>query len=151
MSENKRHPQTNDVINDKSQGSVAAHLRCGKIFNSHYFFTNLLLESAVEIFFKSMNIWQARKWIARWWSWAKAVSCDVDDADAYNWSFCELCKTNTAKIHFCQLINAHISRQYFFSDNLNGWIIRGSLILECLNVSVISWTWQFLVPNIFTR
>ena len=34
MSVNKLHSQTNITINDKSQGSVATNLRCGKIFNS---------------------------------------------------------------------------------------------------------------------
>jgi len=34
MSDNKRQSQNNVVINDKSQGCVATHLRCGKIFDS---------------------------------------------------------------------------------------------------------------------
>ena len=46
MSENKRHSQTNVSINDKSQGSVATNLRCGKIFNSVV--ANLSLSQAVK-------------------------------------------------------------------------------------------------------
>ena len=37
MRENKRHSRTNRVTNDKSQGSVATHSRCGEIFISHIF------------------------------------------------------------------------------------------------------------------
>jgi len=46
MSEKKRHSQTNVSINDKSQGSVATNLRCGKIFNSVV--ANLSLSQAVK-------------------------------------------------------------------------------------------------------
>jgi len=42
MFENKRHSPTSVVINDKSQCSVATHLKNGEVFNSHIFFTNLL-------------------------------------------------------------------------------------------------------------
>jgi len=48
MSENKRHSQTNVVINDKSQGSVPKNLRCGEIFNSHIFFKKFTAESVSE-------------------------------------------------------------------------------------------------------
>jgi len=47
MSEKKRHSQTNITINDKSQGSVATNLRCGKIFNSRVV-ANLSLSQAVK-------------------------------------------------------------------------------------------------------
>ena len=47
MSDNKRHFRTNVMINDKSQGSVATHLRCGEIFNSHVFY-KFIAESASE-------------------------------------------------------------------------------------------------------
>jgi len=47
MSEKKRHSQTNVSINDKSQGSVATNLRCGKIFNSRVV-ANLSLSQAVK-------------------------------------------------------------------------------------------------------
>ena len=46
MYKKKRNSQTNVVINDKSQGSVATHLRRGEIFNSHIL-TNLLLSLPV--------------------------------------------------------------------------------------------------------
>ena len=46
MSENKRHSQTNVMINDKSKGSVTTRLSCGKILKSH--FENLFAESASE-------------------------------------------------------------------------------------------------------
>jgi len=36
--ENKRHSPTSVVINDKSQGSVATHLKNGEMFNSHIFY-----------------------------------------------------------------------------------------------------------------
>jgi len=65
MSDNKRHFQTN-VINDKSQDSVATHLRCGEIFSSHIF-TNLLLSLQVKKTFEigeHLAKLQARRWIA---------------------------------------------------------------------------------------
>ena len=37
VSENKPHSQTNVVINEKAQGSVATRLSCGEIFNGHIF------------------------------------------------------------------------------------------------------------------
>jgi len=46
MSENKRHSQTNVMINDKSKGSVTTRLSGGKILKSH--FENLFAESASE-------------------------------------------------------------------------------------------------------
>jgi len=51
MSDNKWHSQTNVVIDDKSQGSVATHLRCGETFNS--FFYRFIAESASEKIFTS--------------------------------------------------------------------------------------------------
>jgi len=39
------------VINNKSQGNVATHLRCGEIFNSCVFF-KIIAESASEKTFK---------------------------------------------------------------------------------------------------
>jgi len=57
MSENKQHFQTNDATNDKSQGSITTHLRCGEIFNSHIFY-KFIAESAGEKLLKSVNIWQ---------------------------------------------------------------------------------------------
>jgi len=53
MSDYKRHFQTN-VINDKSQDSVATHLRCGEIFSSHIFY-KFIAESASEKNF--LNRW----------------------------------------------------------------------------------------------
>ena len=46
MSENKRHSH-NVVVDDKSQGSVATHLRCRKILNIHIFY-KFIAESASE-------------------------------------------------------------------------------------------------------
>jgi len=43
------------VINDKSQGSVAAHSRCGGLFSYH--FTKYLSLSFVVNFFKVVNVW----------------------------------------------------------------------------------------------
>jgi len=54
MSKNKRYSRTIVVINDKSQGSVATHLRCGEIFNSHF----LYKFTAGDKNFKLVNIWQ---------------------------------------------------------------------------------------------
>ena len=103
----KKHPHfisclwaCNVAFNDKSQGSVATHLRRGEIFNWHFY--KYIAECATEK--KTFEIGeylatlQARRWIACWWWWAKAVSCDVDDADAYNRSFCGLCSMDTANI-----------------------------------------------------
>ena len=101
MSDYKRHFQTN-VINDKSQDSVATHLRCGEIFSSHIF-TNLLLSLQVKKkLFKSVNIWQNYRQEGGLHV-HEAVSCDADDTDAYNRSFCGLCSMDTVKM-FCQLI-----------------------------------------------
>jgi len=47
---------------------------------------------------------------------SKAVSCDADDADVYNRSFCGLCSMHTVKIFFQLINNAYNSRQYFFGD-----------------------------------
>jgi len=55
MSENKRQSETDVVIDNKSQGSVATYLKCGGISNDH-FTTNLLPCLLVE---KIMNIWQS--------------------------------------------------------------------------------------------
>ena len=43
--------------NNVSQGNVAAHARCGKIFNI-YLTTNLPRKFYSEKFFKSVKIWQ---------------------------------------------------------------------------------------------
>jgi len=56
ISENKRHSQTKLIIN-KSQGSVATHLRCGK-FLITIFFYKFIAESASVKIFKLVNIWQ---------------------------------------------------------------------------------------------
>ena len=56
MFENKRYSQIN-VINDKSQGSVATHMMCSDIFNRHIF-TNLLLSPPVKKTFKTGEHWQ---------------------------------------------------------------------------------------------
>jgi len=45
-------------INDKSQGSVATHFRCGELFGN-YFTTDLLLILLVKQFLKSVNIWRS--------------------------------------------------------------------------------------------
>jgi len=58
ISENLRTFDACIVINDKSQGSVATHLRCGELF-SNYFTTDLLLSLLVKQFLKSVNIWQS--------------------------------------------------------------------------------------------
>ena len=50
--ENKQQSQTNVVISDKSQGSIATHLRCSGIFNNLK--TNLLLSLPVKNFVKSI-------------------------------------------------------------------------------------------------
>jgi len=66
MRENKRHSRTNGVTNDKSQGSVATHLRRAEIFSSHIF-KNLLLSQPVKKTFKIGEYvakLQARSWIA---------------------------------------------------------------------------------------
>jgi len=49
MSENERQSQTNAVINDKLQGTVVTHLRCGGIVSNH-FETGLLLSLEVKCF-----------------------------------------------------------------------------------------------------
>jgi len=54
--ENKRYSQTNVVINDKSQGSVCTHLRCGKILKRH-FLTNLLLSLPVKTRSSAISEW----------------------------------------------------------------------------------------------
>jgi len=57
MSKNEQLSETGVVINNKSQGSVATHLRCGGIFNDHYT-TNLLLSPSVKELWKSVKIWR---------------------------------------------------------------------------------------------
>ena len=47
VSENERHSQTNVTINDKSQDSVATHLRCCEIF-SIAIFLQIFANSASE-------------------------------------------------------------------------------------------------------
>jgi len=47
MSENKQHSETDVVIRNKSQGSVATHFRCGKIFTVRII-SNLLLSLQVK-------------------------------------------------------------------------------------------------------
>jgi len=44
------------VINDKPQGSVAMHFRCGGLFNDQ-FITSSLLSLLVKEFFTPVNIW----------------------------------------------------------------------------------------------
>ena len=48
------------AINDKLQGSVAAHLRCGGVINNKIK-KGLLLSLWVKKKFKSVNIWQSYK------------------------------------------------------------------------------------------
>ena len=47
------------AINNKLQGSVAAYLRCGEVFNNQI--KKGLLLSLLEKKFKSANIWQSYK------------------------------------------------------------------------------------------
>jgi len=45
-------------MNDKSRGSVATRLRCGRLF-SNRITTDLLLSLLVKQFLKSVNIWRS--------------------------------------------------------------------------------------------
>jgi len=142
MSENKRHSQTNVVINDKSRGST--HLRFSEIFSNHI----LQLYCWVCRWKNFLNRWtgylaklQARKSIAPWWSSAKAVSCDFDIVDAYNSSFSGFCSMDTVSIFSSVRPNYVMltSPDSTFSFNdcfLNGWILRDSLSLSCQTVSL---------------
>ena len=48
------------AINDKLQGSVATHLRCGGVINNQIE-KDFLLSVRVKKCFKSVNIWQSYK------------------------------------------------------------------------------------------
>ena len=50
------------AINDKLQGSLATHSRCGGVANNQI--KKGLLLSVRKNFFKSVNIWQARAWLS---------------------------------------------------------------------------------------
>ena len=59
MLENWRKSKICIVINDKSQGSIAKHLRCDELF--YYTF---IIQSAGERILKLVNIWQRpTKWL----------------------------------------------------------------------------------------
>ena len=82
------------MINDKSKASVVTRLRCGKKSLKMPYFHKFIAEYDSEKLLKSVIIWQN----CRQESSAKAVSCDVDYADADNRSFCGLCCMDNLKI-----------------------------------------------------
>jgi len=112
VSENKRHAQTNVVIDNKSH-----HPYCYKFIG----------ESASEKLFKSANIWQNYRQEG-WLHVDDRVSCDVDDADECNRSFCGLRSTDAVKIFLSVnsiiLTSPDSTFQRLF---LNGWILHDSL------------------------
>jgi len=139
-----------DLINDKSQGSVATCLRCGGLFTNH-FTTDLLLSLLVKQFLKYVNIWQSyRQEITNWpLNICKNILLQYlffcITADAYCRTvgilLWPLCVSFSQWTKYCWN-----DCKEFLTTVLSGWVLHNSLLYRLRR-----WVWQFFEDCYFTK